>query len=56
MAELLDIADRFVGRAVAGEQIEVVVVHERETEVRAYEGEVESLTVAESQGVGGCVS
>ena len=52
MAELLDIADRFVGRAVAGEQIEVVVVHERETEVRAYEGEVESLTVAESQGVG----
>ena len=52
MAELLDIADRVVGRAVAGEQIEVVVVHERETEVRAYEGEVESLTVAESQGVG----
>jgi len=50
--ELLDLAERIVGWADEGEQVEAVVVHERETEVRAYEGEVESLTSAESQGVG----
>ena len=52
MAELIDIADRVIGWASADEQVEVLVVHERETEVRAYEQQVESLTVAESQGVG----
>ena len=52
MSELLEIAERIVGWAGSGEQVEAVVVHERETEVRAYEGEVESLTVAESSGVG----
>ena len=52
MSELLEIAERIVGWADSGEQVEAVVVHERETEVRAYEGEVESLTVAESSGVG----
>ena len=51
MSELLEIAERIVGWAGSGEQVEAVVVHERETEVRAYEGEVESLTVAESSGV-----
>ena len=48
----MDLAERIVGWADEGEQVEAVVVHERETEVRAYEGEVESLTSAESQGVG----
>jgi len=52
VSELLDIAGRIVGWAESGEQVEAVVVHERETEVRAYEGEVESLTAAESRGVG----
>ncbi|MBL6925604.1 MAG: TldD/PmbA family protein [Acidimicrobiia bacterium] len=52
MGELLDLAERVVGLAEGSEQLEVVVVHEHETEVRAYEGEVESLTVAESRGVG----
>ncbi|MEE2767617.1 MAG: TldD/PmbA family protein [Actinomycetota bacterium] len=52
MADLLDIADRVVGWAVDGEQVEAVVVNEREVEVRGYDGEVESLTVAESQGIG----
>lgn len=52
MAELLDIATRVAGWADDGEQVEAFVVHERETEVRAYEGEVESLTSAESQGIG----
>ena len=42
MSELLDIATRVAGWANDGEQVEAFVVHETETEVRAYEGEVES--------------
>ena len=49
---LLDVARRVVGWAGANEEVEAFVVRARETEVRAYEGEVESLTVAESQGIG----
>ena len=52
MDELIDIAERIAGRARDGEQVEAFVVHERETEIRAYGGAVESLTSAESQGVG----
>ena len=52
MSELLDIATRVAGWADDGEQVEAYVVHERETEVRAYEGEIESLSNAESQGIG----
>jgi PmbA protein len=52
MAELIDIAKQVAGWANDGEQVEAFVVHERETEVRAYEGDVESLTSAESQGIG----
>ncbi|MDG2428151.1 MAG: TldD/PmbA family protein [Acidimicrobiales bacterium] len=51
-ADLLEIAERVVAMAASGEEIEAVVVHEHETEVRAYEGEIESLTSAESQGIG----
>jgi PmbA protein len=50
--ELYAIADRLVARAQSGEQVEVVVAHSKDTEVRVYEGEIESLSVAESQGVG----
>jgi PmbA protein len=50
--DLLDIGDRIVGWAREGEQIEAVVVSEQETEVRVYEGEIESYTSAASQGVG----
>ncbi len=50
--ELFAVADRLLARARPGEQVEVVVSHARDTEVRAYEGEIESLSVAESQGVG----
>lgn len=52
MAELIDIAARVAGWAGDGEEVEAFVAHERETEIRAYEGEVESLTSAESQGIG----
>ena len=52
MPELLDIVDHVLAWADDGEQVEVCAVHERETEVRAYERQVEALTVAESQGIG----
>ena len=52
MAELVDIADRVLGWARENEQVEVYAVHDRETEVRAYDAEVESFSSAESQGVG----
>jgi PmbA protein len=50
--DLLDIADQIVARARDDEQVEAVVRRSRHTEVRAYQGEVESLSSAESQGVG----
>jgi PmbA protein len=50
--ELLSIGDRVIGLAKPGEQVEAVVVHGRDTEIRVYEGEIESLSSAESQGVG----
>ena len=52
MSELLTICEQIVSKAKDGEQIEAVAVYGKETEVRAYEGEIESLTTAESQGVG----
>ena len=52
MSELLAICEQIVSKAKDGEQIEAVAVYGKETEVRAYEGEIESLTTAESQGVG----
>ncbi len=50
--ELFAIADGLIARARPGEQIEVVVGRSRSTEVRAYEGDVESLSSATSAGVG----
>ena len=52
MSELLDIAIRVAGWAKPREQVEAYVVHERETEIRAYEGELESFTSAASSGIG----
>ena len=52
LEDLLAIGDRIAGWARDGEQIEAVVVHSRDTEIRAYEGEVEQLSSAETQGVG----
>jgi PmbA protein len=50
--ELLAVADRIVGRAAPGEQVEAVVVRGLDTEIKVYGGEVESLSSAQSQGVG----
>ncbi len=52
MSELLETAKRVAARAKPGEQVEVFLVREHDTEVRAYNGEVESLTASESHGVG----
>jgi PmbA protein len=50
--DLLQIGDRVVAMAQSGEQVEAVVSRGRETEIKAYEGEIESLSSAQSQGVG----
>ena len=47
-----ELAHSVVDRALPGEGMEVYVTRGTETEVRAYEGEVESLTSADSSGVG----
>ncbi len=52
MAELLSVAKRVLSWANEGEDVEVVAVHDRDTEIRVYEGEVEQFTASESQGVG----
>ncbi len=52
MTELLDIATRVAGWARDGEQVEAYVARGKSTEVKVFEGDVESLSVAESAGVG----
>ena len=51
-SELIEIAELVTSWSNSDEQVEAVVTSDRETEVRAYEGEIESLTVAVSQGIG----
>jgi PmbA protein len=50
--ELLDVAARVADAAAPGEQIEAYVLRTHETEVQVFGGEVESLSVAEIEGVG----
>jgi len=50
--ELLEIAKRIADQARSGEQLEVYVSRGREVDVRAYDGEIESLSSATSAGVG----
>ncbi len=52
MSELLELACRVAGWARDGEDVEVYVSRGTETEVRVYEGEVESLSSATSAGAG----
>jgi PmbA protein len=51
-SELLELAERVAGWAREGEQVEAYVAQGRETEIRVYEGDVESLSSAESAGIG----
>jgi PmbA protein len=52
VAELLNIARRIADDARGAEQVEAYVRWARDTHVRVYEGEVESLSSAESSGIG----
>ncbi|HEX3796235.1 MAG TPA: TldD/PmbA family protein [Acidimicrobiales bacterium] len=52
MTDLLTLATSVVDQARPGESMEVYVTRGTENEVRAYEGAVESLTSADSSGVG----
>ena len=50
--DLQAIADRVVGQAAPGEQIEAYVGRGGETAIRVYQGEVEHFVSAQSEGVG----
>ena len=50
--ELLALARSVVDQAQVGEQLECIVARRRGTSVKAYGGEVESFTSAESFGLG----
>jgi PmbA protein len=52
VSELLELASRIAGRAVAGEDIEAFVTHERNFSVKTFDAEVENLSSAEPRGVG----
>jgi PmbA protein len=50
--DLLDIARRVASMARPDEQVEAYVLRTRDTDVKVFDGEVESLAVAEVDGVG----
>jgi PmbA protein len=50
--DLLEIAREVAGMARPGEQLEAYVISSRDTDVQVFDGEVESLTVADADGVG----
>jgi PmbA protein len=52
MSDLMELATTVVEQAQPGEGMEVFVTRGTENEVRAYDGAVESLTSADSSGVG----
>jgi PmbA protein len=52
MSDLLDIADRVIAGAKAGEAIEAYVARGIDNDIRVYEGKVETLSSATSAGVG----
>ncbi|MGI8810600.1 MAG: TldD/PmbA family protein [Acidimicrobiales bacterium] len=52
MRALLELAERIVGQAQDGEQVEVYLGRSHHTEVKVFDGAVESLSSADTQGVG----
>ena len=52
LEQLLEIASGVVASANDNEQVEVACSHGRSTSVEAYKGDVESMTTAESMGLG----
>jgi PmbA protein len=51
-AALVELAERVVGQAAAGEQVEAYVARSRRTSARVRGGEVESVEQADSSGIG----
>ena len=45
-------AERVVGWTAPGEQVEAYVSRARDTDIRVFDGQVESLSVAETEGIG----
>jgi PmbA protein len=52
VSELLELAEGIVGQARAGEQVEAFLGRSHHTEVKVFDGSVESLSSADTQGVG----
>jgi PmbA protein len=52
MSELLELAERIVERAKPAEQVEAYLGRGHHTEVKVFDGAVESLSSADTQGVG----
>lgn len=52
MSDLLELAERIIGEAKAGEQVEVFLGRSHHTDVKVFDGAVESLSSADTQGVG----
>jgi PmbA protein len=52
VSQLLERAERLLDSAVGAEEIEIYVSSGVETEVRAYQGEIENLSSASSAGIG----
>lgn len=52
MADLKSIGENIISQAKGSEQIEAYILWERETSIRVYESEIESLTSAEASGIG----
>ena len=50
--DLLGLAERVAGWAADGEQVEAYVARAHHTEVKAFDGEVESLSSADTEGIG----
>jgi PmbA protein len=50
--ELLDLATKIAGWAKDGEQVEAFVTRGRETDIRIYEGGIEQLSTADTEGAG----
>ena len=50
--KLLSIAERVADQAKTGEQVEAYVARTRDTDVKVFDGEVESLSSAETEGIG----
>jgi PmbA protein len=50
-SDLLELAQRVAGQAQANEDVEAYVVRSRQTQVKAYNGDVESLSSASTAGI-----